>query len=124
MVWLIFDKQTAQIYLRKSSKFLFDKVFWFQTEGNLIRFLTGESSESRTIDVSKQVESATLVGEIELREEAPLSDFLHREWGLFLGGGLLVVAIVWLIWRLTEVNFDEQKISVPEPEIDFSVQFS
>jgi len=124
IAWLIFDKKTAQIYFVESSKFLFDNVRWLQTEGNLIRFLTEESAESRTIDLSEQVKSAVLVGKIELKEGSAFSEFLSQDWFLLSLGGIAVLVVLWLIWRWTEVKFNTENAQASEPEIDFPSQFS
>jgi hypothetical protein len=124
LVWLIFDKHTSRIYGVKSPKFFFEKPRWIQNEGNLVRFLTEESFESRTIDLSEQVKSASLVGILSVREGNSVSEMLSQEWLLWLGEGVLVFLVLGLVWRLSLGNFKKQRAQSSEPEFDFPSQYS
>lgn len=124
LVWLIFDKHTSRIYGIKTPKFFFEKSQWIQTEGNLVRFLTEESFDSRTIDLSEQVKSASLVGILSVSDGKSVSEIFSQEWLLWIAEGVLVFLVLWLIWRLTQGNFKKQSAQSSEPNFDFPNQFS
>jgi hypothetical protein len=124
LVWLIFDKRTAQVYSVKSPKFFFEKLRWMQSDGNQIRFLTEESFESMTLDLSVQVKSALLVGSFGIKEDPSFLDSFQEDWLFLLVEAILVVAGLWLFWKVTKGIPSRQILGQPEQEVDFSGQFS
>ena len=124
LVWLIFDKNTSQIYGIKSSKFFFEKLRWMQSEGNLVRFLTEESFESRTVDLSEQVKSAVLVGRVGVKEGPVFLDFFNEEWFPLLLEALAVVVGLCLFWQWIMKDYSSQVVVQSEQEPDFTGQFS
>ena len=124
LVWLIFDKRTSQIYGVQSSKFFFEKLRWIQSEGNQIQFLTEESFESRTVDLSEQVKSAVLVGRVGVKEGPAFLDYFKEDWLSLLVEAIAVFVGLWLIWRWTMDDNSSRIVVQSELEPDFTGQFS
>ena len=124
LVWLIFEKQTSRIYCARSPKFFFENYRWIQSEGNLIRFLTEESFQSRTVDLSEQVKSAVLVGRVGVKEGPAFLDYFKEDWLPLLVEAIAVFVGLWLFWRWMMKDYSSQMGVQSEEESDFTGQFS
>jgi hypothetical protein len=116
VAWLMVNKNSLELFLKKMPKNYLEKALWIQQEGNLLRFMTSESFKFKEIQLDELTSSSVLVGRLEIRETPTgLGEYLP-DWesaSIFLA---MILMIAWIFWKTLKVSHTKEPL--PEPKED------